>query len=98
MFALKNLKPPSRDELFDILGLERKPTRARSFAWAATVLGAGAVIGAGVALLVAPRSGREFRRGVRAKLGRSQGEPAHLPHGDGVVTAQHHKERAEQKE
>ena len=90
MFDLRNLKPPDRDDLLEMIGLERKQGRVSSFFWAASFIGAGALLGAGVALLFAPKSGRELRQSVRTQLGLPGDIPTRGVHRDGAKATPAH--------
>jgi hypothetical protein len=59
----RTLSSLESDDLFSLVGLERRRSHVLS---TLGLLGLGAAIGAGVALLVAPSTGRE----TRAKLGK----------------------------
>jgi len=51
-----------KDELLSRLGLETTPSLGRSLASALGPFGVGMLVGAGIALLLAPRSGQELRQ------------------------------------
>jgi hypothetical protein len=75
-----------KDELLSRLGLEVTPSLGRTAASAIATFGAGLLVGAGLALLLAPTSGRA----LRAELGKSMpgnGVPGHAAPHDGAVTA-----------
>lgn len=55
----------STNDILAALGLEKRRTLLDVVVPAAGVFVAGAVIGAGVALLLAPKSGREIRRDLK---------------------------------
>jgi len=63
---------PAAYELLHRVGLERRRSRARRAASRAGWLGLGVVLGGGLALLVAPRSGPKMREqlGERARRAR----------------------------
>jgi phage-related minor tail protein len=63
----RRLSRVEADDLFGLLGLERRRSHALG---ALGFLGLGAAVGAGVALLIAPSAGRE----TRAKLGKEIGK------------------------
>ncbi len=68
---LKALKNIDRDDVLGLLGLE---TRREPTDWIVptlTAFGVGVLVGAGVGLLLAPKSGRELRDDLRTRL---QGE------------------------
>jgi len=70
MLSLKDLKKLDRDDLLDLVGLQR----ASSNDWVApalTALGVGLLVGVGVGLL-APKPGAELRNDLRDKLRSAQ--------------------------
>lgn len=60
------------DELLSKLGLERRPSSGESLLGALVPFGVGMLVGAGVALLLAPKSGRELRAGIRHRVHRER--------------------------
>jgi hypothetical protein len=71
MLSLKDLKKVDRDDLLDLVGLQR----ASSNDWVApalTALGVGLLVGVGVGLLLAPKPGAELRNDLRDKLRSAQ--------------------------
>jgi hypothetical protein len=71
MLSLKDLKKLDRDDLLDLVGLQR----ASSTDWVApalTALGVGLLVGVGVGLLLAPKAGAELRNDLRDKLRAAQ--------------------------
>ena len=56
----------SSSALLDMLGLQMKPTSMRRIGTYAGFIAAGVVVGAGVALLLAPKSGRQLRGDLRS--------------------------------
>jgi uncharacterized membrane protein YebE (DUF533 family) len=57
-----------KKELLSKLGLETKPSIGNMLVSALGPFGAGMLVGAGVALLLAPKSGRELRENIRDKV------------------------------
>ncbi len=53
---------PSREELLNAIGLASRSSTTSDVASAIAIFGAGMLIGAGLALLFAPKSGAEMRR------------------------------------
>ena len=53
---------PSREELLNAIGLASRSSTTSDVASVIAVFGAGLLIGAGLALLFAPKSGEEMRR------------------------------------
>jgi hypothetical protein len=71
MLTLKDLKKLDRDDLLELVGLQR----ASSNDWVApalTALGVGLLVGVGVGLLLAPKPGVELRQDLREKLRSAQ--------------------------
>jgi hypothetical protein len=71
MMSLRDLKKLDRDDLLDLVGLQR----ASSTDWVApalTALGVGLLVGVGVGLLLAPKPGAELRNDLRDKLRHAQ--------------------------
>lgn len=64
---LKDLRKLDRDDLLDIIGLQRKSTTD----WIAPTLGAlsvGILLGAGLGLLFAPKAGSELREDLTKRI------------------------------
>jgi hypothetical protein len=79
MFSANNLKKMDKDELLNLMGLE---TRKGPVDWLLPAVGAfsvGLLVGAGLGLLMAPKSGAELRGDLRNRL---QGGDS-LTHGNG---------------
>jgi len=57
-----------KDALVSKLGLEQKSSSGEKILSALGLVGLGAVMGAGIALLLAPKSGRDLRDDIRNKL------------------------------
>ena len=71
MLSLKDLKKLDRDDLLDLVGLQR----SSSTDWVApalTALGVGLLVGVGVGLMLAPKPGAELRNDLRDKLRHAQ--------------------------
>lgn len=64
----KTLKRLDRDEILDRLGLERKNTAAEQIVPALAIFGAGVLVGVGLGMIFAPRSGQELRGQLQSKL------------------------------
>jgi len=68
---LKDLKNLDKDEILGLLGLETKQSTGSWLAGTLTTFGIGMLVGAGVALMVAPKAGRELRGDIRDRLRRA---------------------------
>jgi hypothetical protein len=68
---LKDLRHLDKDELLGMLGLESKPSTVRWLSGALGMFGMGMLVGAGVALMLAPKPGRELRGNLRDRLRRA---------------------------
>ena len=71
--TLDKIKTLDKDDILNLLGLETKPKPLDYLVPALTLFGVGMLVGAGVGLLVAPRSGRE----PMAKLPQRASDAAH---------------------
>jgi len=79
---IEDLKSLSKNDILAALGLETKRSTTNVVASSLAVLGIGLVVGAAAALMFAPKSGRDLREDVEARL-RS------LTRCDGVKDADH---------
>jgi hypothetical protein len=68
---LQDLKNMDKDELLGLLGLETTRSDSGRLLGALGIFGLGAVVGAGVALLLAPKRGSELREDLRTRLHRN---------------------------
>jgi hypothetical protein len=73
------------DEQLGILGPETKRSFANRLPVPLGAFGIGLLVGAGVALLLAPKSGSELRHNLRAKLHRNSKSP--IPTGTEAIEA-----------
>lgn len=65
---LKDVRNLDKDDLLDLLGLEKKPTPGARVGEALGTFGLGLLVGAGIALILAPKPGRELRDQIREHL------------------------------
>jgi hypothetical protein len=73
---LPNLKDLDRDDVLGLLGLSTTQSTASHLAETLGVFGVGLLVGAGVALLLAPKPGRELREDIRTRISSGNGELA----------------------
>jgi len=65
---LRDIKNIGKDDVLDVLGLETKASTTGHLLATLGIFGIGLLVGAGVALLVAPKPGRQLREDIRARL------------------------------
>ena len=68
---LKDLKNLDKDEILGLLGLEQKSSTGAWLAGTLGTFGVGLLVGAGIALMLAPKPGRELREDIRDRLRRA---------------------------
>jgi gas vesicle protein len=68
---LKDLKSLDKEEILSMLGLESKQSTASWMAGTLGTFGVGLLVGAGIALMLAPKPGRELRGDIRDRLRRA---------------------------
>jgi hypothetical protein len=69
---LQDLKNLDKDELLGMLGLETKSSVASEVVSTLGTFAIGMLVGAGVALLLAPKEGRALREDIRTKIQRGK--------------------------
>lgn len=67
---------PSKDEIASAVGLEARHSASGDMLAAFGIFATGAILGAGLALLFAPKAGREIRHDIAEKVG-EMGEHLH---------------------
>ena len=67
---LKDVRNLDKDEILSLLGLEQKPATGAWLAGALGTFGVGLLVGAGIALILAPKPGHELRQEIRDRLRR----------------------------
>jgi hypothetical protein len=67
---LRDLKDFSKDDILDVLGLETKSGTGEWVLGSLGLFGLGVLVGAGVALLLAPKPGSELRQDLTQKIGK----------------------------
>jgi hypothetical protein len=70
--TLKDLRSLDRNDVLNWLGLQRKQSTAGWIAASVGLFGAGLLVGAGAALLVAPKTGRDLREDLRGRFKKAQ--------------------------
>jgi hypothetical protein len=66
--GLSDIKDMNKNDFLGILGLTTKPTASVRMLGSLGMLGIGLLCGAGVALLLAPKSGQELREDLGQRL------------------------------
>jgi len=74
---LKDLRNMDKDDLLGLMGLETKTSTGSYLAGTLGTFGVGLLVGAGIALLLAPKPGSELREDIRGKLRRA--DPDAIP-------------------
>ena len=77
---LHDLKDMDKDDFLGLIGLQTKRSFTSELLGALGPFGIGLVVGASIALLLAPKPGRELRQDIRAKIRHGKGEE-HRPDG-----------------
>lgn len=65
---LNDIRDLTKDDVLATLGLKSKPRAVQRLGGALGLLGVGLLVGAAVALLLAPKSGRELRSDLEDRL------------------------------
>jgi len=65
---LSDIRNISKDDLLAVMGLQTRSSAFSAVVGSVTLVGIGIIIGAGAALLVAPKTGRELREELGAKV------------------------------
>jgi len=65
---LQDIRNMDKDDFLGLLGLESKHSIANGLLGTMGTFGIGLLVGAGVALLLAPKSGSDLRHDLRTKL------------------------------
>lgn len=74
---LHDLKDMDKDDFLGLIGLQTKRSFTSELLGTLGTFGIGLLVGAGVALLLAPKAGRELRHDIRTKIRPGKGEEAH---------------------
>jgi hypothetical protein len=73
---LHDLKDMDKDDFLGLIGLQSKRSFTSELLGTLGTFGIGLLVGAGVALLLAPKPGRDLRHDIRTKIRRGKGEGA----------------------
>lgn len=60
---------PSKEDIASAVGLEARPSATGEMLTAFGIFGTGVILGAGLALLFAPKTGQEVRHDIAEKVG-----------------------------
>ena len=71
---LHDLKDMDKDDFLGLIGLQSKHSFTSELLSTLGTFGIGLLVGAGVALLLAPKPGRDLRHDIRAKIHPGKGE------------------------
>jgi hypothetical protein len=86
---MQDIKNMDKDDLLGLLGLETKGSDTAAALKMLGTFGVGLLVGAGVALLLAPKPGRELRQELRSRLRRNAGDDETLPASDSEPSNAH---------
>jgi hypothetical protein len=73
---LQDLRDMDKDDFLGLIGLQAKRSFTGELLSTLGTFGIGLLVGAGVALLLAPKPGRDLRQDLRAKIRHGKGEAA----------------------
>ena len=76
---LDDLRDLSKDDLLSALGLTSKPSTSERLLGGLSIFGVGLLVGAGAALLLAPKSGQALRTDLGERLRSRRNEEAESP-------------------
>lgn len=71
---LQDLKDMDKDDFLGLIGLQSKRSFTSELLGGLGTFGIGLLVGAGVALLLAPKPGRDLRQDLRSKIHRGRGD------------------------
>ncbi len=78
MMKLKDIKELNKDKLLAMVGLEVAASITSKILGATALVAVGALVGASVALLWTPKTGKELRREIRRRMRNSSEQVADL--------------------
>lgn len=70
---LSDISDLSKDDILSALGLASKPTNSERLLGAVGIFGVGLLVGAGAALLFAPKSGQGLREDLSERFRKARG-------------------------
>ena len=73
---LKDLRNLDKEDVLGLIGLESKTSTGAWLAGTLGTFGIGLLVGAGIALILAPKPGRELRDDLRERLRRAPSDAA----------------------
>jgi hypothetical protein len=76
---LNDLREFSKEDVLAALGLTSKPSTSERLLGGLSIFGVGLLVGAGVALLLAPKSGEALRADLGERLRHRRNEEAESP-------------------
>ena len=65
---LKDLKNVDKTQILEMLGLEEKSSTTSNVLQSLGLIGVGAIVGAAITLLFAPKEGRELRQDIKRRI------------------------------
>ena len=77
---LQDLRDMDKDDFLGLLGLQSKRSFTGELLGSLGTFGIGLLVGAGVALLLAPKPGHELRQDIRTKIHRGKANAADGSH------------------
>ena len=78
---IDDLRDFSKDDVLSALGLTSKPSTSERLLGALSIFGVGLLVGAGAALLLAPKSGEALRADLGERLRNLRPEETESPEG-----------------
>jgi hypothetical protein len=74
MMSMRDIRDLDKEDLLEALGLQIRPKMVARILTIFGTFGVGMIVGAGVALLFAPKAGQELRGDIQRKLKRGARE------------------------
>ena len=84
---IKDLRDLSKDDILTALGMTSKPSTSERLLDTLGIFGLGLVVGAGAALLLAPKSGDALRADLGERFRNLRSDKAELPESTEAATA-----------